>query len=108
MSERGSFVTSYIYCAACLAAAKEVLARNSKGLCGQQVESWEGQGKYLPIIAGKVGGSYQGEEIHTFESELIPQLETLICHELRIAVLADSGEDQIFALQPIKWRLTQS
>lgn len=97
MSERGSFCTEYVYCPVCLSAAKFVLLSRGKYLCSTVLLSWDGEGKYLPIIAGKIGGLYSGEEIDTFRDELIPQLEGLICHPLRIAVLAESGQEILTA-----------
>ena len=101
MSERGSFVTEYIYCAHCLEAAREVLLRREKFLCSTEIPSWEGAdpATYLPIIAGKVGGLYAGEELNTFEFDLCDELATRICHPLRIAVLAEQGEE-IFTVMP--------
>jgi hypothetical protein len=98
MSERGSFVTQYIYCGKCLEAVKEVLCGNDKYFKTQQLDSWIA-GEKLPIIAGKAGGLYSGEELHSFEFEYAPQLESKICHPLRIAVLADDGQ-AIFQINP--------
>jgi hypothetical protein len=100
MSERGSFVTEYIYCADCLAAAASVLLRDDKYLRGALVPAWTGCSEAtLPIIAGKVGDTYPGGEIHTFEHHLVPALYERICHPMRIAVLAETGE-QLFLVKP--------
>ena len=99
MSERGSFMTDYIYCSQCLKALKLILCEKTKSLCGSQLPSWQ-TGKRLPIIAGKIGGSYFGEEIHIFESELIPKIKSIICHHVRIVVFADNGDAKIFTLEP--------
>lgn len=101
MSERGSFLTQYIYCAKCLDAARTVLIGQTKYLCSAQVPHWnpDKEGPELPIIAGKVGGLHAGEEIETFVEEYIPLLEGTICHPLRIAVLAESG-DAFFNVHP--------
>lgn len=99
MSERGSFVTEYIYCIKCAEATAGLLLKKNKYLCSTFIPSWI-NGERLPILAGKIGGLYAGEEINAFESEYIPQLERYLCHELRIAVLAESGE-RIFIVRPI-------
>lgn len=102
MSERGSFVTEYIHCDHCLAAVREVLISDHKFLCSQPIISWsETTPSDLPVIAGKVGGLYQGEELNYFELEIIPELSKRVCHSLRIAVLAEVGE-RIFTVEPIK------
>lgn len=98
MSETGSFVTDHINCDKCLEAAKEVLLGRDKHLCSVVIHGW-GNKSYLPIIAGKIGGLYRGEELHTFEDEFIPELRKTICHPIRIAVLAQDGE-QIYKVVP--------
>ena len=106
MSERGSFVTEYIYCAECMEAATRVLVKDpaEKYLCAVAVPHWNEEEAEipLPIIAGKIGGGYDREEIVTFTDELIPELEPLLCHSLTIAVLPDSGEPQIFVARGMK------
>ena len=106
VSERGSFVTEYIYCARCLASVEAVLCgERQKYLCAQRLLSWEKPWddtthKSLPIIAGKVGGLYGGEELHVFEFSLIPALSKLVCHRVAVAVLSDSGHHAIFVADP--------
>ena len=95
MSERGSFVTEFIYCHQCFESAKKILLGDDKYLDSSVI-------KDRPIIAGKIGGLYSGEELVTFEFKLIPQLEEILCHDLRIAVLSDSGGENIFRLHPQK------
>lgn len=100
MSERGSFVTSYIYCNKCLNACESVLLGDNKFLKGIKIPMWTGcnQNEYLPIIAGKIGGSYAGEELHYFENELIPMIQGLMCDkcELKISVIPDNANPYTF------------
>lgn len=86
MSERGSFVTEYIYCDKCFNACKEVLCGNDKYLLTRQIAE-------LPIIAGKIGGMYANEEIVDMEHEYIPQIQEKMCPDckIRIAVMAEQG-----------------
>ena len=101
MSERGSFVTEYVYCDKCFEAAKSILLFCEKYLCSVVVPHWnpEHEGLEMPIIAGKVGGLYDCEELHMFERELVPALELALCHPMRIAVLAEGGE-RVFTVTP--------
>lgn len=99
MSERGSFVTEYVYCGKCFEACRSVLLGREKYLCSTTIPSWSPHEGRLPIIAGKIGGLYGGEELHSFEFHLIPELEKFLCHTVRIAVLADEGE-RIFTARP--------
>ena len=87
MSERGSFVTEYCYCDKCFEVAKKYLLGDEKYLCSRIVPSWQ-DGKFLPIIAGKVGGLYAGEERHWIERTLLEMSDEL-CHEFSVAVLPD-------------------
>lgn len=100
MSERGSFVTEYIFCPKCLKAVKEILLCKSKWLCSQQIDTWDSIRNPIPIVAGKVGGLYSNEELIDFSEIYIPALSKLICHPLRIAVLAENGE-RIFRIEPV-------
>jgi hypothetical protein len=99
MSERGSFVTEYIYCDKCFHEVKKVLFSRDKFLCSTVIPSWCKQ--RLPIVAGKIGGLYAGEELVDMEMKFIPAIEENICHDVRIAVLAESGE-RIFVARAAK------
>ena len=111
MSERGSFVTEYVYCSKCFEVVKSVLLGANKYLCSIvlpfHAEGYGDSGKDLPIVAGKIGGLYAGEELHVMEFELIPQLSKGICHKVRIAVLADNGE-RVFVAAPEKGQIDTS
>lgn len=95
MSERGSFVTSYIYCNECLTAVRSVLLGNKKYLCSRLIDSWEGTGNVLPIIAGKIGGGFPGEEVMAMEAYLT-ELAPKLCHSLHVAVIPDNGDLAFF------------
>lgn len=100
VSERGSFITEYIYCEKCFNAVREILLANGKFLQSVEIPHWNNkEGSTLPIIAGKIGGTYPGDELDTFMLEFIPKIKKVICHDVRIAVLGDSGE-QIFKITP--------
>lgn len=111
MSERGSFVTEYLYCDDCYEAAREILSGGDKYLhgvpipmygAGARTASGFGDDKHpreLPIVAGKIGGRFGGEEVHTFLFELGPALSNAMaqnpgCHDhlIRIAVLPDDRQ----------------
>lgn len=99
MSEKGSFVTEYIYCVKCLEAAKAVLVADGKFLRGVAIPGWQGHAD-LPIVAGKIGGLSSGEEIWDFPNSYGEEIAAAICHEMRITVLADNGDCEIFLLRP--------
>ncbi len=86
MSERGSFVTEYIYCPKCFQAAKSVLLAREKSLCSVAIPHWnpEKEGPELPIIAGKIGHAWS--IAHAMEHEIAPDLIDVLCHPLRIAL----------------------
>lgn len=101
MSERGSFVTEYINCEKCFSIVREVLVRDEKFLKGVVIPSWQ-EGQYLPIIAGKIGGLGCNDEFVVMEFELAPKFEDCLCHPVRIAVLADSGDGRFFRFGPLE------
>jgi hypothetical protein len=91
MSERGSFCTEYIYCKECFEACKKVLLDDTKWLNSLQIHE-------LPIIAGKIGGMYSGEEFHDMENEYIPKIQALMKDDckIRICVHSDTSGSIIY------------
>jgi len=95
MSERGSFVTEYIYCKECFEAAEKVLLGKEKYLHSCVIPAGNG---FMPIIAGKIGGLGPGDEFINFDRYLLLPLSEHICHEMRITILADSGQATLLIL----------
>ena len=89
MSERGSFVTEYIYCEKCLEAAKKALLDDEKHLCSRQLASLESDREFLPIISGKLGGFSAGEELDVILHALRDAVRP--CHAIRIAVVTEGN-----------------
>ena len=106
MSDRGSFVTEYIYCSDCLAVALEVLCRGEKYWDGGPVECTTGMNgeKPYPIVAGKVGcGGGWAEEVYVLEDELMPEMAKRICHSIRIAIIPETeGAEKIVTVYPVQ------
>lgn len=100
MSERGSFVTEYINCEHCLKIAKQALLSEDKYHFGIQLPSWNKDESHLPIIAGKLGGTFSGSEFMIMEQDILPLLENKLCHPLRIAVLSDCAGEQFYTVAP--------
>ena len=106
MSQRGSWVTEYVYCPKCVAALDAYFKASPQGkyLSAYRIPSWDNsQAEPMPIWAGKVGGLYLGEEAHAFEFEVVPELEKVVGCKLRIAVLPESLEgeyDKTFIVVP--------
>ena len=102
MSERGSFCTEYIYCDKCMDACRKVLLGDVKYLNSQEI-------KDLPIIAGKIGGLYAGEELDTMEMEYIPDIQELMCddHTLRICVHSDLRGSVIYEFTKHDIKITE-
>lgn len=92
MSERGSFVTEFIYCNKCFEIMKKTLCGNHDYIMGKQLEEF-------PIIAGKVRGSYMGNELDIFRFELFFKHNSP-CHAVRMAVIPDSATAVIFTINP--------
>lgn len=100
MSERGSFVTEYIYCPECFSAVKRILG---EFVCSIPLNA---EGKEIPIIAGLVQGLYSGEEREVFNVEMRAKIEAAICHSVRVAVIPDADvvdvEEALLFFDPIK------
>ncbi len=95
MSERGSFVTQYIYCDRCFSAAYDELvvqAHDGQLFMSSQVGS-------LPIIAGKAGGWGPGDELCHFD-ELVFALSKRICHDMRLVVIAEASGERVYLVRP--------
>ena len=101
MSERGSFVTSYIYCEKCLQAAIKHLISNpaaNNPICASQLPSWE-RGAEFPIIAGRLGSMVAGGEIGVM-LEVAEGMVGDLCHDMAITVLAESGSTAVITIRP--------
>lgn len=95
MSERGSYCTQFIYCEACAAAVALALNPDEGGYHEQPVSIDRGR-----ILAGRMGGLYPQHEIEEFKGRVIPRIAAVLCHPLRIALLAEAGE-QIVRVDPL-------
>ena len=91
MSERGSFITEYIYDDTLFDICRDVLSGNDKYFQTTQIGT-------QPIIAGKIGGLYFGEEIVDFELNIIPQIQERMTEDmnLRLVVLSENGGECLF------------
>lgn len=108
MSERGSFVTQFIYCTGCLERMQAVLVGNvehgphGKYLIGERVQGIDrqtGRVYQLSIIAGKLGSCGPGDDLIMFQFDLFAP-QNAPCHPVRVALLADSGVSQIVRVMP--------
>jgi hypothetical protein len=98
MSERGSFCTEYIYCGECLAVVAPALSAANKGLNAAMLPIHGESGHTFPIVAGKLGGLHAGEELEIMHALIEDHLEGKLCHDLKIAVLPQSGAATIFTV----------
>lgn len=97
MSERGGFVSQFIYCERCLRAVLESAAR-----CGGDQEDKTFSCRQLgnaPMVSGRLGAYYPAGEIDTFGS-WAEDLAGHVCHPVRFAVLTDCGNVYGFVVQP--------
>ena len=98
MSERGSFVTEFIYCWECFGKMQDILCvkEESKFLCGHVLTV-----NNIPthVIAGRIGGLYIGEEIDVFRYRIFTS-ENSPCHIVRIAIISDNGGVAFIQVNP--------
>lgn len=92
MSERGSFVTQFFYCADCFKKIKKVLCKSDKYLYGRQVEK-------LPIIAGKLGSCGPYSDTVMFQYNLFNK-DNAPCHPVKVALVPDSAYARILVVMP--------
>lgn len=93
MSERSSFCTEWIYCSKCFDAAQKVFAEEL---------SDEDPLFATGLIAGKISAPDSNGELRMFEFEIGPKLSEIICHRMRIAVMAEGGSSTVFIVEPGK------
>jgi hypothetical protein len=99
MSERGSFITEYIYCSKCFQKMKEALCHRDKFLCAEPIKHWNEDFDHLNIIGGKIGDSSPGGEVFTIAYHLFNKANAP-CHNARIAVIPDAGNPAIITVFP--------
>lgn len=92
MSERGSFVTQYMYCDKCWARLEKVLCKGHKYLDGKSLND-------NTIIAGRLGSCGPGSDIVMFKYELFNK-ENAPCHPIKIALIPDSMDAEIVVVKP--------
>lgn len=99
MSERGSFVTQYIYNNDDRCTARQYL-ENVEHCCLKNGDLKILTEKGCGVIAGLVFATpgFPGEEIFIMEFDILPGLSKIIQHEMRVVVMADNGDTAIFAL----------
>lgn len=91
MSERGTFVTEWMYCEACREQALRVLS----GIPDLDVIHGHS------VIAGRVSSSFVGGEVHVIEFDAAKELSSVLCHPLRISVLCDDAtSDRVVVIRP--------
>lgn len=97
MGERGSFCTEFLYCDDCRVAVERELSKNSS----ISMMRWAAPiGGAIRIIAGRIRGSWPGNELCDFDIDMRRGIEEAICCPMRIAVHADSGRSRIFGYFP--------
>lgn len=112
MSEHGTFATEFVWCLACERAIEHVLSRHvsreSKRMHSYTITAEELGTFRRTMFYGEISGLYSGEGIHVFEGQINPELQDVICHPLRVVVMAENGDNMLFSLLPIASLLTQA
>jgi len=104
VSDRGSFITDYIYCDDCMRVVEDVFFRLAD-------ESWHVQrligdgGERLPILTGKLRGLGDGDDLCDLEHKIAREMAKRVCHGVRIAALPDGREPRIIIVGPSRCRV---
>jgi hypothetical protein len=100
VSERGTWVTEFIYCDRCVEAFRKFL---EDSVCADdESKYWSFRRLGEHAFAGRISGMFPGEELQLFEYDIVPKLKEMLCHSLRIAVLADGGSEIFTVLPPFR------
>lgn len=97
MSERGSFVTQYIYDTVDYLKIRKALDKNSKYLCVSPPCYWGDERNELPIVSGKVGSLSSDGEIDVLATSL---LDITTNFRVDILVYCDSGTIALIRKEP--------
>lgn len=92
MSERGSFVTQYMYCRKCREKLEKVLCTGHKYLNGKAICD-------NTMIAGKLGGCGPYDDTVMFQYQLFNK-GNAPCHPVKIALIPDSVNPRILVIKP--------
>lgn len=92
MSERGSFITQFVYCHDCREQMAILFKDMSKDgyFCPNPLGENYSDG-FAPIYGGQQYDSYGGGEIHNWEVWR-ETIEGMMCHDLDVAVMSESPE----------------
>ena len=92
MSERGSFVTQFMYCDKCRKKLEKVLCTGHKYLDGKGIND-------NTIMAGRLGGLGPADDTVMFKYELFNE-KNAPCHPVKIALIPDSMDAEIVVVKP--------
>src|SRR6186713_2299273 len=95
MSERGSFVSEYIYCKKCFSAVFDVLKNDKSG----HIDSPMRVGSF-PIVAGKLSGMAHADALYNFNDFVLPKISDAICHDVKIALFPEGHSGVILTIKP--------
>lgn len=98
MSERGSFVTEFIYCADCRRALHKVFDDIRETKYFEPI--YFGDPEAPTLITGRIGSLSRDGEIIDFEHDYAPRIAASVCHPVRFAILADSGRSYAVKVHP--------
>lgn len=99
MSERGTFVTEFIYCPECLEAVKKVFEDADQGKFFH-AEQLAMNGVPQPVLSGRIGEFWPGGEPRSFEWDILPELNKVCCHPVRVVVIPEAGGPETFTVTP--------
>jgi len=99
MSDRGSFVTQFVYCPTCFEVAKKHLLLDERAIFGYALPA-------TSIIAGFVKDPLSGWEAEIVR-EVAEGMEAELCHDMRICVITEQcGIKEIIVKAQVNAALT--
>jgi len=93
MSDRGTYITDFIYCSKCLFIVESAFKRQNFNFNG-----CEKFGLGSGFCYGRISGLYSGEEIDIFENEILPEIENNLCHKVRICIFPEATDFKVYKI----------
>jgi hypothetical protein len=103
MSDRGSYITSYVHCAHCLLVLNEYLSNhtgkrltfNGELIINQDFD----RGEHPPaMIGGYLNEGYPGE-VFTELKAILPKLRKKLCHDVQLCIIPEQAKAKIYKIK---------
>lgn len=99
MSERGSFITQYVYCGKCWRALLAALPSPTKWLAARPIVGYNNN-EEIEILAGKIGGTSTEDILYELEAYLAG-IASKLCCPLEVVAVTDDSRYIVYTVKPV-------